>query len=217
MDTRTERPDVIALTDRQRETLDWMKGYIREHGMPPTVREIGRAFGIKSSSVFDLLTALERKGHLIRKNRNPRSLVVAGMERPSARAADVPIVGRIAAGGPIEAIEDVRGSVTVGADAIRGGTAYALKVAGESMVEAGILDGDYVIVRKQETADDGDVVVALIGSDATLKRFFREKDGVRLEPANPGMAPIHVRSGEFTIQGKVVGVQRFLDSKVTRG
>lgn len=217
MSLREPRPAAAELTDRQRETLDWVKGYIREHGMPPTVREIGAAFGIKSSSVFDRLTALKRKGYLVRKNRNARSLLVAGMERPGARAADVPIIGRIAAGGPIEAIEDVRGSVTVGADAIRGGKAYALKVEGESMVDAGILDGDYVIVRSQETADDGNIVVALIGNDATLKKFFREKDGVRLEPANSRMTPIHVRSGEFAIQGKVVSVYRFLDSKMPRG
>lgn len=216
MDVRTKRPKNTAPTHRQRETLDWVKGYIREHGMPPTVREIGDAFGIKSSSVFDLLAALERKGHLTRRNRSARSLVVPGMERSGARAAEVPIVGRIAAGGPIEAIEDVRGAIAVGADAVRGGTVYALKVAGDSMIDAGIMDGDYVIVRKQETADDGDIVVALIGSDATLKRFFREKDGVRLEPANSRMAPIHVRSGEFAIQGKVVGVQRFLESRVPR-
>ncbi len=211
-----DRPAATELTDRQRETLDWVSGYIREHGMPPTVREIGDAFGIKSSSVFDVLTALERKGHLIRKSRNARSLVVAGMERAGTHFAEIPIIGRIAAGGPIEAIEDVRGSISTGADVIRGGSGYALKVAGDSMVGAGILDGDYVIVRKQETADDGDIVVALIGTDATLKKFFREKDGVRLEPANPAMTPIYVRSGEFAIQGKVVGVQRFLDSKVPR-
>jgi len=214
MGIRTPKTILPDLSTRQRETLDWVKGYIREHGMPPTVREIGHAFGIKSSSVFDLLTALERKGYLQRKNRSARSLIVVGMERPGPEAALVPIVGRIAAGGPIEAIEDVRGSVPVNRDAIRGGKAYALKVAGESMVEAGILDGDYVIVRQQETADDGDIVVALIGSDATLKRFFREKDAVRLDPANLGMVPIYVRSGEFRIQGKVVGIQRFLDSKV---
>ena len=179
--------------------------------MPPTVREIGNAFGIKSSSVFDLLTVLERKGHLTRKGRGARSLVVAaGDHRLRSRTVDVPIIGRIAAGGPIEAIEDVRGSITVSAHGIGGGDVYALRVAGESMVEVGILDGDYVIVRSQETADDGDIVVALIESDATLKKFFQEKDGVRLEPANAQMSPIYVRSGEFAIQGKVVGVQRFL-------
>jgi len=209
-----EKPELAGLTARQRETLDWVMEFSRNHGMPPTVREIGHAFGIKSSSVFDLLTALERKGYLRRRNRGARSLIVTGSDRRSGiPSADVPIVGRIAAGGPIEAIEDSRGSVQVGNDAIRGGRLYALKVTGDSMVEAGILDGDYVIVRQQETADDGDIVVALIGSDATLKRFYREKDGVRLDRANSMMGPIYVRSGEFAIQGKVVGVQRFLDSR----
>jgi repressor LexA len=183
--------------------------------MPPTVREIGNAFGIKSSSVFDLLSALERKGHLRRRDRGARSLVVIGGEkRTETHTVEVPIIGRIAAGGPIEAIEDLRGSVAVGPDMARGDNVFALKVAGDSMVDAGILDGDYVIVRQQETANDGDIVVALIGDDATLKRFFREKDGVRLDPANPRMSPIHVRSGEFRIQGKVVGVLRILDSNL---
>ncbi len=216
MGPRTDSQRVADLTKRQRETLDWVKEFIRENGLPPTVREIGDAFGIKSSSVFDLLTVLERKGYLRRRDRGARSLIVSGIDRRSGiQTADVPIVGRIAAGGPIEAIEDVRGSLPVNRDAIRGSKAYALKVAGKSMMDAGILDGDYVIVRQQETADDGDIVVALIGSDATLKRFFREENGVRLDPANPGMAPIYVKSGEFRIQGKVVGIQRFLDSKVT--
>lgn len=199
-----------ALTPRQQETLDWVKEFIREHGMPPTVREIGAAFGIKSSSVFDLLAALERKGYLRRGNLGARSLIVEGMDRSETGIVEVPIVGRIAAGSPIEAIEDDRGTIAVSRDLLRGREAYALKVAGESMVEAGILDGDYVVVRKQDTADDGDIVVALIGEEVTLKRVYRDNDGVRLEPANREIAPITIRSGNFRIQGKVVAVQRTL-------
>jgi len=180
--------------------------------MPPTVREIGDAFGIKSSSVFDLLTVLERKGYLRRGDRGSRSLIVEGMDRSETGIVEVPIVGRIAAGSPIEAIEDDRGTIAVDGDLIRGRESYVLKVAGESMMEAGILAGDYVIVRKQDTADDGDIVVALIGSEATLKRFYKEKDSVRLDPANQKLASIYVGTGDFNIQGKVVGVVRMMDN-----
>jgi len=210
MNLPTPGPAAIALTRRQRETLDWVKGFIREHGMPPTVREIGTAFGIKSSSVFDMLAVLERKGHLRRGDLGARSLIVEGMDRSETGNVDVPIIGRIAAGSPIEAIEDDRGTIAVSRDLLRGREAYALKVAGESMVEAGILDGDYVIVRKQDTADDGDIVVALIGEEATLKRLYREEDGVRLASANKELASIHIGIGDSRIQGKVIGAMRMI-------
>lgn len=204
--------NVGELSPRQRETLDWIKGFIQEKGMPPTVREIGEAFGIKSSSVFDLLAALERKGRLKRGSRGARSLIVAGMDRVDMAVVDIPVIGSIAAGRPIEAIEDERGRVVASKGLIRGRDTFALRVEGDSMIEAGILNGDYVIIWKQETADNGDIVVAMIEGEATLKRFFLEKDGVRLEPANPKMLPIYVRSGDFRILGKVIGVQRFFGS-----
>jgi len=203
-------PNTENLTQRQRETLEWVKDFIRENGMPPTVREIGAAFGIKSSSVFDLLTVLERKGYLRRGDRGARSLIVEGLASARNEISEVPVVGSIAAGRPIEAIEDDRGSIAVSRDLTRGRKTYALKVEGESMVDAGILDGDYVIVRKQETADDGDIVVALIGEEVTLKRFYREKNGVRLDPANQNMSSIIISAGDFRIQGLVVGVMRML-------
>lgn len=206
-------PRTTDLTPRQRETLEWIKEFIRSNGMPPTVREIGGAFGIKSSSVFDLLKALERKGSLRRGDRGARSLIVEGStERRGSVGGivEVAVVGRVPAGQPVEAIEHDCGTVAVSEEILCGGEAYALKVEGSSMVEAGVLDGDYVIVRKQETADDGDIVVALIQNEATLKRFFRERTGVRLEPANREMARIQVTSGEFRIQGKVVGVVRIM-------
>jgi repressor LexA len=207
------RPETTELTARQRQVFEWVKAFIREHTMPPTVREIGRAFHIESSSVFDLLKTLERKNYIRRGDRGARSLIVEGMRRQRASGSDVvevAIVGRIPAGQPIEAIEHDCGTVAVKRDLLRGREAYALKVEGQSMVEAGILDGDYVIVRKQQTAEDGDIVVALIENEATLKRFYRDGAGVRLEPANSSMRPIHVQSGEFRIQGKVVGVQRII-------
>lgn len=202
----------MELTAREREKLEWVKTFIREHGMPPTVREIGAAFGIKSSTVFEILASLQRKGHLRRGDLGARSLIVEGMDRSRAGVVEVPVVGCIAAGRPIEAIEDDRGTVAVAKDLIQGRKVFALKVAGDSMVEAGILDGDYVVVRQQETADDGDIVVAIIGEEATLKRFHRVKNGVRLDPANRVFSPITIRSGDFKIQGKVVAVQRTLES-----
>jgi len=208
------RPETAELTARQRQILEWVKAFIREHAMPPTVREIGRAFHIESSSVFDFLKTLERKNYLRRGDRGARSLIVEGMRRRSRLGSDiveVAIVGRIPAGQPIEAIEHNCGTVAVKRDLLRGREAYALQVEGQSMVKAGILDGDCVIVRKQDTADDGDIVVALIENEATLKRFYRDGNGVRLEPANSSMRPIHVQSGEFKIQGKVVGVQRTIE------
>ena len=197
-----------TLTPRQRETFAWVKAFIRDHGMPPTVREIGDAFGIKSSSVFHLLKELERKGYLERGGLGARSLIVKGRKRVPCGCVAVPIVGRIPAGRPVEAIEHETGTLHVNKELLRGRGGFALQVVGDSMVDAGILDGDYVIIRKQETAEDGDVVVALIEDEATLKRFHREDDGVRLEPANSRMQPIHVRTGEFRIQGKLVAVHR---------
>jgi len=205
------RQEDVAPTPRQREVLEWIKDFIRENSMPPTVREIGGAFRIKSSSVFDLLKALEKKGYLRRGDLGARSLIVEECDtREHCECAEIPVIGRIAAGRPILAVEDHTGTITVNRNLLRGHEAYALRVEGDSMVDAGILDGDYVVVRKQDTAENGDIVVALIEDEATLKRFYREKDHVRLEPANSAMQPIRICSGEFRIQGKVVGVQRNL-------
>jgi repressor LexA len=205
------RPDTEPLTPRQTEILNWVKAFIRNHDMPPTVREIGAAFDIKSSSVFDFLKALERKGHLRRGELGARSLIVKGRaQRQEHGCQEVRVVGRVPAGEPIEAIEDNCGSIAVKSDLLRGREAFALRVGGSSMVDAGILDGDYVIVLKQDTADDADVVVALVDGEATLKRLHREKNRVRLDPANETMRPIYVDSGELRLQGKVVAVHRVL-------
>lgn len=204
------------LTPRQQETFKWVKDFIRDHGMPPTVREIGAAFNIKSSTVFELLKTLERKGYLRRGDLGARSLIVERMDRSESGVVEVPVVGSIAAGRPLEAIEDDRGSIAISSVLLRGREAYALKVEGESMVEAGVLDGDYVIVRKQETAEDGDIVVALIGNEATLKRFRRERDCIRLDPANPGMCSVRVRPEDLCIQGKVIGIQRIFADRSSK-
>lgn len=213
------------LTPRQRQVFEWVKAFIREHTMPPTVREIGDAFDIKSSSVFDLLKTLERKSYLRRRDRGARSLIIETARTQLGAGngiIEVAVIGRIPAGRPIEAIEHDCGTVAVSKNLLRGQKAYALRVEGQSMVEAGILDGDYVVVRKQQAAEDGDIVVALIENEATLKRFYQENGGVRLEPANREMKPIHVSHGEFRIQGKVVGVVRIMSTetpakRTTRG
>jgi repressor LexA len=198
------------LTKRQRQILGWIKGFIDEHGMPPTVREIGAQFGIASSSVFDHLKALERKGYLRRGELGARSLILKDDQISEDTVQEVLVMGRIAAGSPIEAVETDLGSVPVSKSLLRGLGGFALRVAGDSMVDAGILDGDYVIVREQETAENGEIVVALVVGEATLKRFYRDEDGVRLEPANAKLPPIHVTDGEFQIQGKVIGVMRVM-------
>ncbi len=202
----------VLLSARQREVLSWIERFIQEHEMPPTVREIGDAFGIKSSSVFDLLKTLERKGYVKRGNLGARSLTVCGATpRAKSGFVELPVVGRIAAGGPIEAVEQVCGMLSVQREMLKSAKGFVLQVVGESMIDAGIQDGDYVIVRQQSTAKNGDIVVALIGDDATLKRFYRESGSIRLQPANRAMRAIQVRSGEFRIKGIVVGVQRRYD------
>ncbi len=205
------RPEFRTPTPRQQEILDWVKTFIHDHGMPPTVREIGGAFEIKSSSVFDLLKALENKGHLRRGGLGARSLIVEDFsQKQECGCVEVRIMGCIRAGSPVEAIEDDHGTIAVKRDLLRGREAFALKVDGTSMVNAGILDGDYVIVLQQETAEDGDVVVALIDGEATLKRLRLERDCVRLDPANDSLRPIYVDPINLRLQGKIVAVHRVL-------
>lgn len=211
------RPRSIGLTARQEEAFRAIRNFIAHHGMPPTIRELAKAMGITSSTVFYLMGVLERKGVIRRGKLGARSLIVSDVneEKPASvfQCVNVPILGCIAAGGPIEAIEDRSGTIPVARDLLRGGRSYALKVRGESMIEADIKDGDHVIIREQRVAENGDIVVALIDEDATLKRFFRERGRVRLEPANRRMQPIFVKSGEFRIQGKVIGITRMMGAK----
>ncbi len=206
---RKSRNESGDLTHRQREILDWVKGFIREHSLPPTVREIGGAFDIKSSTVFGLLKALEKKGYVRRGDLGARSLIIEEDEG-DVDAVAVPILGRIAAGVPIYAVEDRSETITVERRLARGRELYALRVEGDSMINADILDGDLAIIRKQDTADNGDIVVALIEDEATLKRFHLDQGRVRLDPANEKMKPIYVDGKKFRVQGKVVAVRRTL-------
>jgi len=202
------------LTDRQREVLEFIQSFTETHGVPPTVREIGGRFHVTPRAAFDHLRALERKGYLRRRStegRTSRALTLAA--RPSP-AREVPILGRIAAGMPLLADENREGALPLDPAWIggRGDDVFGLRVRGESMINAHIVEGDLVLVRRQDHAQSGDIVVALVDGEATVKRFAREGHAVLLRPEHPTMAPIVVREGEkeLRILGKVVGVVRGL-------
>ncbi|HEY0468557.1 MAG TPA: transcriptional repressor LexA [Polyangiaceae bacterium] len=211
-----------GLTARHEQTLDFIRKSIEERGYPPTLREIGEYMGIRSTNgVNDHLRALERKGYLRREDMKSRALkLVSGMESstpvkvPDDDMVEVRVLGRVAAGLPLLAEENVIDTVRVDRMLVRGGReVFGLRVTGDSMIEAGIMSGDYIFVKKQSTAERGDIVVALIGDEATVKHFYPERDYVRFQPANSQMAPILVRASDFKstmLLGKVVGVYRRL-------
>lgn len=206
------------LTKRQQTVLEVIRAWIRERGYPPTIRELGSRLGIKSlRGVTTHLDAIAKKGFLRREPR-ARSITLADLVAPFEQAIRVPVVGRIRAGTPVFAQEHIESHVVIdgawlGKSAQGGGAAehFALKVKGDSMVNAGILEGDYVVVRQQPTVDNGEIVVALLGEEATIKRFFKDEDRIRLQPAHPAMEPIIVeKSQPVTVLGKVVAVFRKL-------
>ena len=203
------------LTKRQQEIFDFIKRYSSDHGYPPTVRDIGKAVGLASSStVHAHLANLEKLGLLRRDPSKPRAIElldravgnVADNVRSLVRGGGLPVVGHVAAGQPILAEENIEEYVEVPPAAGGDEGEYVLRVRGESMKDAGILEGDYVVVRPQEDARDGEIVVALVGEEATVKRFFRESDHVRLQPENITMEPI--RSKDVRVLGRVVGLFR---------
>jgi len=203
------------LTGRQREIWSFLVDYVDRHGYPPTVREIGGAVGLASpSTVHAHLANLERAGLLRRDPTKPRALELVGRERSSdsvaAELPKLPLLGQIAAGGPLLAEENVEDEIAV-PESLRGD--FLLRVKGDSMVEAGILDGDVVVVRRAQDARNGEIVVALAGEDetadeATVKRFFRESDRIRLQPENVALEPIY--APHVQVLGTVVGVFRTL-------
>ncbi|MCH9685500.1 MAG: transcriptional repressor LexA [Deltaproteobacteria bacterium] len=211
-----------ALTQRQRQALQYISDCLSDRGYPPTLREIGEHMGIRSTNgVNDHLKALERKGYLIREELKSRALRPVDFADKSTTESnrddmEVAILGRVAAGDPILAEENVIDRVVVDRyflGAVKAKEVFGLVVRGESMIEAGIFDGDYIFVRKQSTATEGEIVVVMIEGEATCKRFFHEGDRVRLEPANTSMNPIYVHRDEFRavdVLGKVVGVYRRL-------
>lgn len=208
------------LTARQREILDYITASIEERGYPPTIREIGKKMGIRSTNgVNDHLKALERKGYLRRDDLKSRAMrpVLPDAPEPAANSDDIdiveiPLLGRVAAGEPILAVEQAEDSVKVDRVLLGGHReVFALRIVGESMIEDGIFDGDYVFVKKTPTAHNGDIVIALIDEEATCKRYFREGERIRFQPANSEMQPIYVHKKDFRetmIIGRVVGVYR---------
>lgn len=212
-----------GLTKRQAQTLDFIRSSIEDRGYPPTLREIGEHMGIRSTNgVNDHLRALERKGYLTREDMKSRALRVVD-DVPGAAPKDagprgdedlltIQVLGRVAAGLPLLAEENVIDTVRIDRMLVRGGReVFGLRVTGDSMIDAGIFSGDYIFVKRQSTADRGDIVVALIGDEATVKYYYPERDYVRFQPANGQMAPILVRATDFKstmLLGKVVGVYR---------
>lgn len=223
METDVARP---ALTERQAQALKYISDCLVDRGYPPTLREIGEHMGIKSTNgVNDHLKALERKGYLAREELKSRALRPidvgeAANSRPEPRhdaradEIEVPILGSVAAGVPILAEENVTDRVVVDRHflgAVKHEDVFGLVIKGDSMIEDGIFDGDYIFVRKQRTASPGEIVVVMIDGEATCKRFFHEGTRIRLQPANAAMTPIYVEHNEFRdvgILGKVVGVYR---------
>jgi repressor LexA len=199
----------MILTRRQKEVWDYLENYIATHGYAPTLEEIGAHFGLSSlATVHKHLSNLERKGVINRKWNLSRAIEIAPPQK-TAQAVELPLLGRVAAGLPLEAVETAD-TLAIPAGFVRQPhRAFALRVAGESMVGEGILDGDFIVVEKRPAADYGETVVAILNGEATVKKLYRERGGkVRLQPANPRLAPIVAKEKDLEIRGVVVAVLR---------
>lgn len=200
----------MPLTKRQREILNYLTVYTEQNGFAPSFEEIAENFGYNSlATVHEHLTNLERKGYIKRSYNESRAIEILPSDA-SPRAVELPLLGSVAAGLPIEAFESNETFYVPDSMVGRGGNHYVLRVRGNSMVDEQIKDGDFVVVNQRERADNGEMVIALInGNSATVKKYFRERDGrIRLQPANEAMQPIYVHENDITIQGIVVGVMR---------
>jgi len=191
------------LTERQRRVFNYLVQFLQEKGYPPTLSEIAEMLGFSRVGAMKHLVALERKGYIRRSNR-ARDIELIGF--PKSRS--IPILGRVPAGEPLLAVENIEGMMAIDSAIARGENLFLLRVKGDSMVEAGILDGDIVLVRPQPTGEDGEIVVALIEDEATVKRFFRDRNGIRLQPENSALQPIIIRNENVNIIGKVIGLFR---------
>ena len=200
------------LTQRQNDVFEYMKNYISKNGYAPSVREVCDALNLKSTSTAHAhLSQLEKKGYIFRNNAKPRTTkILFGRDprddRTNVRMVSVPVVGNVAAGIPITAVENIEDYVTLPYSMLGTEDVFILNVKGDSMVDAGILDKDRIIAKKQETAENGDIVVAMMDEEATVKRFFKESDRVRLQPENENYEPIYAQ--QLDILGKVIGVLR---------
>ncbi len=197
------------LTPKQRQLLDFLKDFFLKRGFPPTLREIASHFGLKGPrGPHKMLKILERKGFIRKIPGGSRAIEVLGF--PPQEVVRVPIVGRVRAGEPILAIENIEGYLNFDRNLLFSEDVFLLRVQGDSMIDAHIQDGDFALVKPQSNVENGEIVVALIEEEATIKRIFKERDLIRLEPASPNMEPIVVRKGEkkVSIVGKVVGIFR---------
>lgn len=212
------RPLATEISSPQRKAFAAIRNHLAHRGFPPTVQELGALMGIGSSSAHELVNQLVRKGYLQRDTGKARSLeIVRQLEPEVAALVPIPIVGVVAGGSPILAVENVVGEMLVDAQLTRHAKCFALEVAGDSMVRAGIGDGDYVVVRQQQVAENGDIVVALLGEEATVKRLFIADERIELRPENPRHRPIVVApDDELRIQGKVIGVRKRAEAKPTK-
>ena len=191
--------------DTQQRILDYIENYIEVNGYPPSVREIGQAVDLKSTStVHGHLNRLERKGLLHREAMKPRTIDVTREDKP--QMMKLPLLGKVAAGVPILAEENAEGFIQLPDTIVGRGEHFILEIRGDSMISAGIMNGDYVVVKRQQTAQNGDIVIAMIDDEATCKRYFKEPDRIRLQPENPRMQPFYARS--VTILGKVTAGYR---------
>lgn len=205
--------DRQKLTKRQAQIYDYICGEVADKGYPPSVREIANAVGLSSpSTVHTHLQVLEDKGYIKRDLSKPRALEIIGKDSVSAstgsmeRVTSIPLVGRVAAGAPILAEQNVEAMIPLPEAIVGDSASFVLRVQGESMIQAGIFNGDFVVVKEQNDAINGQIVVALIDDEATVKTFYREKDRIRLQPENPTMAPIYVK--DPIILGRVVALVR---------
>jgi repressor LexA len=199
---------MMPLTKRQREILDYLNEFIQRHGYAPSLEEIGRKFSLSSlATVHKHLTNLQEKGFIKRAWNRSRSVELVPT-RAAGRAVELPMLGYVAAGMPIEAVASNE-TISVPEDLVGRRDTYVLRVRGNSMIDEQIRDGDFVIVEDRKTAENGEMVIALLeGRDATLKKFYREHEHIRLQPANPTMSPIIVPADDVQVQGVVVGVMR---------
>jgi repressor LexA len=205
---RKDEPPVQPLTKRQREILDYLQEFIQQHGYAPSLEEVGRRFGLSSlATVHKHLTNLEEKG-CIRRSWNRSRSVELLPGRVGQRAIELPLLGYVAAGLPIEAVASNE-TIAVPENLVGRRETYVLRVKGDSMIDEQIRDGDFVIVEDRKTAENAEMVIALVrGTDVTLKKFYREHGRIRLQPANPAMQPLFFDPGQVQIQGVVIGVMR---------
>lgn len=197
------------LTERQKQILDYIESLIVERGHSPTIREIGARFGISSTNgVRSHLAALVKKGYLKKEDYISRGLELT--RNLASRIGRVPLVGSVPAGLPIDAVENIEGEIALDLSFMPKGDSFSLTVTGDSMIGAGIYNGDVVVVQKQSVARKGDIVVAIVNGEATVKRYFRDGERIRLQPENSDFEPIYIgrKSGDFRIAGKVVGLLR---------